>query len=330
MALALNHHRVKEIADWTPADVRAFLESILPGHPSLDFFTYTSGFVLESLEKEDLRRQARDEEAANVIWAQLRLLRSPRADESATAAAPGVVADGLAGACLARSLDFGQGQHLITVYVKTRQEAALELEVLPDSMVADLKELIADREGTPKECQRLVAQGLSMQDDRTLQSYNVRHGSHILLVPQLREHGTQAPRMFAPRGPLMVPGSTAWHPKPACGRPYLPVLCRDVSRPFPVSLEFASTADAEAFSMAAQHKEPPVLEIQPTRSDMPPIETRLYLDSGTGGAVMDAGGDLLAASSEYTAIVHFGGRGGHVEVVLHTGAAAVSALSEVH
>merc|ERR1712159_687591 len=67
----------------SPADVREFLLTVLPGHPCADFFTYTSGYVLCSLDKEDLRRQARDDEAANVIWAELKGCRL------AAAAAPG-------------------------------------------------------------------------------------------------------------------------------------------------------------------------------------------------------------------------------------------------
>jgi len=309
---------VKDIDDWTPADVRDFLEIILPGHPCMDCFTYTSGYVLGSLEKDDLRRQARDDEAANVIWAQLHNWRV-RASGPRPAAAP----RGL-GATAKESTARSFNQE-ITLYVKTRQENALEVEISPESPVSCLKDLIASKDGLPQDAQRLVWQGMSMQDDRTLESYGVRHGGIVLLVPQLRDHGTQAPRTFAPRGPLMVPGSSEWKPQAAEGRPYLPVLCSDVSRPFPVSLEFASPVDIKSFTMAAQQGEPPVLEIEPaTRSDRPPVEIPLRLDPATGAVALSGSGNVLAPSTEYKGFVHFGGRGGHIEVLLQTGAAVAS------
>eukprot|EP00408_Alexandrium_pacificum_P028845 CAMPEP_0171183508 /NCGR_PEP_ID=MMETSP0790-20130122/15314_1 /TAXON_ID=2925 /ORGANISM="Alexandrium catenella, Strain OF101" /LENGTH=219 /DNA_ID=CAMNT_0011648485 /DNA_START=41 /DNA_END=700 /DNA_ORIENTATION=- len=216
MALvAADDYRVKDVTEWTPADVHEFLESILPGHPCADFFTYTSGYVLCSLEKEDLRRQAKSEEAANVIWAELRKCRRAAAAHGEFQA----------------STDRGglEGPPSLTVYVKVRQEAAFEVDVFPSDAVACLKELVAEREGTPPDCQRLVFNGMSMQDDRTISSYSVHHGASLLLIPQLKEHGKGRPMAFsAPRGDLMVPGSKAWQPS-SQHRPYLPVIGTDTS-----------------------------------------------------------------------------------------------------
>jgi len=164
-AVSLESYRVKDVTEWSPADVREFLLTVLPGHPCADFFTYTSGYVLCSLDKEDLRRQARDDEAANVIWAELKGCRL------AAAAAPGSQFEatqqrgGLA------------GPPTVTVYVKTRQEIAIELEVLLSDLVRSLKAQIEQREGTPLEHQRLICNGMNMQDSRSLISYGIRHGS---------------------------------------------------------------------------------------------------------------------------------------------------------
>lgn len=304
--VATDGYRVKDVTEWTPVDVHEFLESVLPGHPCADFFTYTSGYVLCSLEKEDLRRQAKSEEAANVIWAELRKCRR---------------AAGARGEFQA-STDRGglEGPPSLTVYVKVRQETAFEVDLLPSDTVAALKEQIAERDGTPPEYQRLIFNGMSMQDDRTLQSYNVHHGASMLLVPQLKEQGKGRPMNHsAPRGILMVPGSKAWQAA-SPHRPYLPVISSDVSRNFPVSLEFESATDSDAFAQAAQ-EEPPMLEIPPSGSSLRGTEARVHLDPDTGGVRLDSTGNTLLPGSTYQGLLHFGGRGGQVKVALVTGSA---------
>jgi hypothetical protein len=308
-AVSLESYRVKDVTEWTPADVREFLLTILPGHPCVDFFTYTSGYVLCSLDKEDLRRQARDEEAANVIWAELKGCRL---------AAVSALGSKFEATQERRGLD---GPPTVTVYVKTRQEVAIELEALVSDLVASLKVQIEDREGTPVDSQRLICNGMNMQDNRTLASYNLRHGAVILLVPQIKEQGKSRPVMFAPRGMMMVPGSASWQPS-STQRPYMPVICADVSRNFPVSLEFDTTNSIEAFVSAAR-EEPPVLEIQPARRGELPSETRVFLDPDSEGVRLESTGNLLAPSTQYDAFLHFGGRGGQVRVNVVTGAAVL-------
>lgn len=213
-----------------------------------------------------------------------------------------------------------EGPPTVTLYVRTRQEVAMEFQVLPSDTVSTLKAHVAEREGTIVECQRLICNGMNMQDARTIQSYDVRSGAVILLVPQLRDQGKGRPMTFASRGTLMVPGSKAWTPAHPV-RPYLPVLCSDVSRGFPISMEFASTADNEAFSAAAG-EEPPVLSVQPqpgTRGV--PIETRVHLDPDTEGVRLDTTNGNLMPNTRYDALVHFGGRGGEIRVTIATGTA---------
>jgi len=311
-AVSLESYRVKDVTEWTPADVREFLLTILPGHPCPDYFTYTSGYVLCSLDKEDLRRQARDEEAANVIWAELKGCRL------AAAAAPGSQFEAT------QERGGLTGPPTVTVYVKTRQQVAIELEVLLSDLVSSLKFQIEQREGTPADSQRLICNGINMQDARSLASYDLRHGAVILLVPQIPSgsshlQGRTRPLMFAPRGLMMVPGSKAWQ-STNTQRPFMPVICSDVSRNFPVSMEFASTAELEAFVTAAI-QEPPVLEIQPSKRGQLPAETRVYLDPETEGVKLDTTGNVLAASMQYDAFLHFGGAGGEVRVAIVTGAA---------
>ncbi|CAE7482712.1 LEUA [Symbiodinium sp. CCMP2456] len=146
---SLDSFRLKDPLDWTPSEVAEFLASILPGHPCLDCFTYTSGYVLCSLEKDDLRRQAKNNEAANVIWTEL---ASRRKGAQATGTKAVVQRGGV------------DPRSMFTLYVKlARQGSALELEVAPTDNVAYLKAQIALHEGTPPESQRLVVAGATMQ-----------------------------------------------------------------------------------------------------------------------------------------------------------------------
>lgn len=306
-AVSLESYRVKDVTEWTPTDVREFLLTILPGHPCADFFTYTSGYVLCSLDKEDLRRQTRDEEAANVIWAELKGCRLTAAAAPCSQFEATLTRGGL------------DAPPTVTVYIKTRQDVAIELEVLLSELVASLKAQIEQREGTPAENQRLICNGMNMQDSRSLASYNLQHGAVILLVPQIKEQGKTRPTMFAPRGIMMVPGSKSWQPA-STQRPHIPVIRADAPRNFPVSLEFGSTGELEEFVTAAQ-EEPPVLEILPAKAGQLPVETRVYLDQETQGVKLDSTGNVLAPSSQYDGFLHFGGRGGEVRVAVVTGAA---------
>eukprot|EP00929_Paragymnodinium_shiwhaense_P006873 TRINITY_DN110826_c0_g1_i1.p1 TRINITY_DN110826_c0_g1~~TRINITY_DN110826_c0_g1_i1.p1 ORF type:complete len:333 (-),score=63.27 TRINITY_DN110826_c0_g1_i1:175-1173(-) len=327
-AVDLCSYKVKDVTEWTPVDVRDFIQAVLPGHPCVQFFTYTSGYVLRSMEKEDLRRQAKDEEAANVIWAELVGCKqaAPTAKLARQRAEPGPPR----GPEVAATGDFEarqqfaegiQGAPTLTVYVRFKNEVALQFEVLLSDTVISLKEQIAVREGTPVENQRLMCRGMNMADSRTLKSYEVHRGIVILMVPHLRDQG-RLPTMFAPRGQLMVPGNKAWTPAHPV-RPYLPVLASDVARNFPVTMEFASAGDSEAFLAAAQQGPPPILVVQPPAGSrgLPPTETPIFLDPSTEGVRLDETGNTLVANARCSAMVHFGGRGGEINVTLVTGQA---------
>mmetsp|Transcript_69234 Transcript_69234/g.122469 ORF Transcript_69234/g.122469 Transcript_69234/m.122469 type:complete len:322 (-) Transcript_69234:92-1057(-) len=318
MAHALDSFRLKDPCEWTPAEVCDFLAVILPGHPSLDFFTYTSGYVLCSLDKEDLRRQAKSDEAANIIWAELGSRR--KGATKGTGASPQLGLSRTEAAFVQRGGVDPRG--FITIYVKAaRQDSAIELQVCPTDLVSLLKAQIAAHEGTPPESQRLVVRGIGMQDDRTLTSYGIQHGDSVLLVPTLRDQVRQRPANFAPRGVLSVPGNKAWSPSASAGGPFLPVLWSDAARDFPVSLEFQSQSDVEAFGEAAKIA-PPWLEILPGGPGRP-AEARARLDPDTGTVSLEAtAGCKLSPTTTYEAFAHFGGRGGQVKVTLVTGAAA--------
>jgi len=200
--------------------------------------------------------------------------------------------------------------------VRTPQEAAIELEVLPSDTIGFIKSHIAEREGTCVVNQRLIYNGMNLSDARTLSTYYVRHGAVLLLVPQLKEQSRRL--AFAPRGMLMVPGSKEWQPShPA--RPYMPVVCSDFSRNFPISLEFESAGDFQAFVSSAQ-MDPPILEIIPA-AGVDPVETQVHLDTEAEMVSLGSTGNIFAPGGQYAARMHFGGRGGEAKVMLVAGSA---------
>jgi len=66
-------YKSKEVDSWSKDEVREFLQDTMPNHPCINLFQYTTGHVLATLSKDDLRLQCKDEEAANVIWAELQM-----------------------------------------------------------------------------------------------------------------------------------------------------------------------------------------------------------------------------------------------------------------
>jgi len=290
---SVDNYKVKDVDGWSKGEVREFLSDILPNHPCINLFQYTSGHVLATLQKEDIRRQAKDEEAANIIWAELSKFQKGSKARGLTTA--GVPAEGA-----------------YTIFVRTPAEVAMEFEVSPSDTVAVLKTRLSDLEGTPMENQRLVWNGINMADDRTLASYNIQNGACVLLVPHLSASQRFVPPP-APRGMLMVPGNKSWQPSHAA-RPYMPVVASDTYRPFPMSLEFESVPDYKSFMSSAQKTGmdqtaapgAPVLEIQGAAADKKPVQTKVFVDPDTEMLKLDTVGDAVAPNTQYSATMQFG------------------------
>jgi len=287
--------RQKDAAEWSNSEVRSFLDDSLPGHACVAAFAHTSGRVLCSLSKDDLRRQVKDEEAANVLWAELQRLRAAHGHREDVAA---------------------HGAEPYTIYVRTPTDFSVELDVLPTDTVAQVKARLAAVEGTPAEQQRLTRNGGPMLDARTLASYSVSHGTVLLLVPRLSLSGGQR---FAPP-PAMRSGRTA--PAAASGlpRPRVPVVCTDIARPFPMSIEFEGIPDYQAFMLALQRHagrgDPNALasaeadagaaflEILPADASHPPVQTRIAFDSEVETLHIDTVGDILMECTRYRVMLH--------------------------
>mmetsp|Transcript_61375 Transcript_61375/g.142854 ORF Transcript_61375/g.142854 Transcript_61375/m.142854 type:complete len:312 (-) Transcript_61375:37-972(-) len=292
--MAAGAWRRKEVAEWSNPEVRAFLETVLPGHSCAESFVHTTGRVLCSLSKDDLRRQARDEEATNVIWAELHRLRAEFEHKESVAA---------------------HGAEPFTLFVRTPTDFAVELEVLPTETVAEVKARLAAIEGTPVEMQRLTRNGGPMLDARTLASYNISHGTVLLLVPRLAIVGSQ--RFAVP------PAATSARAVPKASgipRPQVPVVCTDITRPFPMSLEFEGVPEYQAFMVGLQRqagrRDPgalaptavdlndPVLEILPADQLRKAVRTRISFDPEAEVLLIGTLGDILMERTKYRVMLH--------------------------
>eukprot|EP00408_Alexandrium_pacificum_P064416 CAMPEP_0171164440 /NCGR_PEP_ID=MMETSP0790-20130122/5670_1 /TAXON_ID=2925 /ORGANISM="Alexandrium catenella, Strain OF101" /LENGTH=309 /DNA_ID=CAMNT_0011629197 /DNA_START=64 /DNA_END=994 /DNA_ORIENTATION=+ len=282
----------KDVAEWSNPEVLAFLDEVLPGHACTAAFGHTSGRVLCSLTKDDLRRQARDEEAANVIWAELQRQRTAHSHREDVAA---------------------HGVEPFSIFVRTPTDFSVELDVLPTDTVAQVKARLAAVEGTPVEQQRLTETAV---DARTLASYSVSHGAVLLLVPRLSLSGGQR---FAPP-PAARSGRSAPTATSGLPRPRVPVVCTDIARPFPMSIEFEGIPEYQAFMLALQRqagrRDPnalaaaeadtnaPFLEILSADSSHQPVQTRVTFDSEAEVLLIDTVGDILMECTRYRVMLH--------------------------
>ena len=58
-----------------------------------------------------------------------------------------------------------------------------ELDVEPSQTVEQLKEMIQDKTGEPKEGLLIIFQGMPLEDTRTIADYNIKEGATVGLAP---------------------------------------------------------------------------------------------------------------------------------------------------
>lgn len=282
----------QNISDWSNREVRRFLESVLPGHECIDRFSYATGRVLSTLTKQELRSQAKDDEATNIIWAELCRLRKAREERE--------------------NIEAQLGTQKYTLFVRTPMDVSIELEVAPTETVAEVKERLAAVEGTPVVSQRLMWNGVPMLDRRTLASYRICHGSVALLVPRLGNSGQRYAPPPAARS-THVGATTSGIP-----RPRVPVVCTDIARPWPMSIEFPSIPEYQSFMLSLQREagrsdahpesrsleDAPFLEILPADNVHAAVQTSIRFEAHAEVLLIDTVGDILMEGTRYRVLLH--------------------------
>eukprot|EP00928_Gymnodinium_smaydae_P034957 TRINITY_DN24668_c0_g1_i1.p1 TRINITY_DN24668_c0_g1~~TRINITY_DN24668_c0_g1_i1.p1 ORF type:complete len:349 (-),score=90.66 TRINITY_DN24668_c0_g1_i1:99-1106(-) len=297
--------RQKDAVDWSAGDVRAFLEEVLPRHPSNERLGHVSGRCLATMTKDQLRANARDDEASNVIWSELQRLQQASREREGLSA---------------------HGVEPFTIFVRTIADVAVEVEVRPTDSVESLKSRVERLEGTPVDAQRIMWNGVPMLDTRTLASYGLIHGSRLLLVPKLAgmsQRYAQPPSAAATLAAQGCGATSAAAAAVARGgsrfasglpRPRVPVVCSDIARPFPMSLEFDGVAAYQSFMLALQREggrhgvasgeAAPFLEILPADNMRSPVQTRIRFDAEAEVLLIDTVGDIVLEAASYGALLH--------------------------
>lgn len=72
------------------------------------------------------------------------------------------------------------------IFIKTLQGKTLTLEVKPEDSIGAIKQRIFEKEGIPVDQQRLVFNGKQLEDNQSVNDYNMADGCSVHLVLRLR------------------------------------------------------------------------------------------------------------------------------------------------
>ena len=84
----------------------------------------------------------------------------------------------------------------MAIYVKTVSGRTVMVDVRSSDLVADVKLQLEAKEGIPPEMQRLSFADAQLDDERTLDSYNIKQESTLHIALKMRGGSAEEPRTF--------------------------------------------------------------------------------------------------------------------------------------
>jgi ubiquitin len=72
------------------------------------------------------------------------------------------------------------------IFVKTLTGQTITLDISDSDKISDIKKKITSKQQIPIDQQRLVFSGKELEDDKTIEAYNIEKGSTLNLVIRLK------------------------------------------------------------------------------------------------------------------------------------------------